>query len=122
MSARPLILVALALTGCATSRDLATASRTVQIREELVGGKLVKLRTVTITNASEQELATSAPDGAQVVEAMVAAVKALAPVAAPAAAGVDWAGALASGGALATAAASGYLAVKKRDQLRKARA
>lgn len=122
MILRSVALGALALTGCATSRDLATASRTVQIREELVGGKLVKLRTVTITNASEQESATTALDGAligaQISEAVGAAIKSAIPLAAPISAGVDWASALASGGALATAAASGYLAVKKREQIR----
>jgi hypothetical protein len=122
MTTRPLILIAIAITGCATSRDLSTASRTVQVREEMAGGKVYKLRTVTTTNASEQEAVSTAPDGAligaQIADAIGVAIKAAFPAAAPVAQTIDWGGMVAAGGAAATAAASGYLALKKREQIR----
>jgi hypothetical protein len=116
-----LVWCVLLLCGCAGTRDTQTRSVTVQVREELSAGKVVRLKTTTTTNAAEQEATTSAPDGAligeQAAAAAIAAIKAV-PAAAPIAAGIDWASILAGGGALATTAATGYLAVKKREQMR----
>jgi outer membrane murein-binding lipoprotein Lpp len=116
-----MVWCAFLLAGCAGTRDMQTRSVTVQVREELNAGKVVRLKTTTTTNATEQEATTSAPDGAligeQAASAAIAALKAI-PAAAPVATGIDWASILAGGGALATTAATGYLAVKKREQMR----
>jgi hypothetical protein len=108
------------LCGCAGTRDTQTRSVTVQVREEISGGKVVRLKTTTTTNASEQEATTSAPDGALIAEQVAAAVVAAGKVAVPAAAGMDFGQLAAAGGALATAATTGYLALHKRAQAREA--
>jgi hypothetical protein len=107
------------LCGCAGTRDTQTRSVTVQVREEISGGKVVRLKTTTTTNASEQEASTTAPDGALIAEQMAAAVVAAGKVALPAA-GMDFGQLAAAGGALATAATTGYLALHKRAQAREA--
>jgi ABC-type Fe3+-hydroxamate transport system substrate-binding protein len=117
------VAVVLVAAGCASTRDTSSESKTVQMREEMVGGKKITLRTVTITNASAQEAATVAPDGALIAEqaasAAIALIKA-APGVVPVAASLDWASILAGGGALATTATTGYLALHKRAQAREA--
>jgi hypothetical protein len=110
--------LALLLSGCAGTRDTQTRSVTVQVREEIHNGKTYRLKTTTTSNATEQEATTSAPDGALIADQAVAAALAAVKTAVPAAAGIDWASILAGGGALATTAATGYLAVKKREQMR----
>jgi hypothetical protein len=116
-----LIVIAFLLPGCAGSRDLARVTRTTESRDAITpAGQVVALKTTTSSSTTEQESSRSAPDGAAIAEQVIAAIKVAAPVIAPAASPAhDLADLVSAGASALTAGGIGYLAHKKRQQLKK---